>query len=106
MSGLLPDVEKMPPNVRAYLEPRLAALAAQYDGVPPGEALPAIAREAPPHVARYLLDYLAHFYDEPTRHAGTCPSCGYPGNLFRRHYRHGPGGVDYCPNCGWEEPPF
>ena len=44
--------------------------------------------------------------DEPARHAGDCPKCGQPGELFRRHYRYGPGGVDYYPNCGWEESPF
>jgi predicted RNA-binding Zn-ribbon protein involved in translation (DUF1610 family) len=44
--------------------------------------------------------------DEPARVAYDCPGCGHPGELFRRHYRYGPGGIDYCPNCGWEEPPF
>ena len=38
----------------------------------------------------------------PAREYERCPDCH---NLtMRRHYRYGPGGVDYCPRCGWEEP--
>ena len=44
--------------------------------------------------------------DHPSHHAGDCPACGQPGELFWRHYRYGRGGLDYCPQCGWEEPPF
>ena len=40
--------------------------------------------------------------DHPSHHAGDCPACGQPGELFWRHYRYGPGGIDYCPQCAWE----
>ena len=44
--------------------------------------------------------------DEPCHHAGDCPECGQPGELFWRHFRYGPGGTAYCIQCGWEESPF
>ena len=44
--------------------------------------------------------------DEPAREAYDCPGCGHPGELFRRHYRYGSGGLDCCPLCGWEESLF
>ena len=41
--------------------------------------------------------------DEPTPAIRGCPDCASP---LARHFRYGPGGVDYCENCGWEECPF
>ncbi len=57
-------------------------------------------------VDAFLARQLLMRPDEPARRPGDCPDCGHPGELFRRHYRYGPGGVDYCPVCGWEESPF
>ena len=42
--------------------------------------------------------------DEPVRTADVCPDCGNP--TLWRHGRPGHGGTLWCPNCGWEEPPF
>ncbi len=44
--------------------------------------------------------------DEPAHVAYDCPKRGHPGEIFRRHYRYGPGGLEYCPACGWEESPL
>ena len=69
------------------------------------QPLAAVEREA-------LFDACDHFLAEraparpegPAREYEACPDCRNP--TMRRHYRYGPGGFDYCPNCGWEEPPF
>ena len=41
--------------------------------------------------------------DKPALESRGCPDCDSP---LDRHFRHGPGGIDYCENCGWEELPF
>ena len=41
---------------------------------------------------------------EPTDPGYDCPNCGNP--CLRQHYRYGPGGLVYCPECQWEEVPF
>ena len=57
-------------------------------------------------VDQFLADQVPGRPDEHTHRAGDCPGCGYPGILFRRHYRHGPDSVDHCPKCGWEDVPL
>ncbi len=42
--------------------------------------------------------------DEEAHQTYTCPDGDTP--TMRRHYRYGAGGTTYCPNCGWEAPPF
>jgi predicted RNA-binding Zn-ribbon protein involved in translation (DUF1610 family) len=40
---------------------------------------------------------------ERARRHRACPDCGNP--TVWRHFRYGPRGADYCPNCRWEEAP-